>query len=230
MQHARDGECDSGSDADETVCNESCKYFELFRCSKTLNSSRPAPLKRERAGFQPLFGEQDMGKRLRVTMKNGQFVKEEVFGIDNSTHASQWASSKRRKAEPAAAESGRVYQGSWPDEAEKPSVASKKSTKRKEEPKPEKFPGTYYNPKDSTWYMLSEDKRRRPVEGRSFWHPTLRRAVRFDGQSFIDDDGSVIPELEGVGKAGPSAPAQPAETTLETLQHAEEFGAEEEDD
>eukprot|EP00961_Rhodomonas_salina_P189970 2563067-Rhodomonas_salina.1 len=154
-------------------------------------------------------------------MKNGQFVKEEVFGIDNSTHASQWASSKRRKAEPAAAESGRVYQGSWPDEAEKPSVASKKSTKKKEEPKPEKFPGTYYNPKDSTWYMLGEDKRRSPVEGRSFWHPTLRRAVHFDGRSVIDDDGSVIPELEKACEAPPSAPAQPAEATLETLEHAE---------
>eukprot|EP00961_Rhodomonas_salina_P262093 3542315-Rhodomonas_salina.1 len=110
MEHARGAEWDSGSDSGETVCNESCKYFELFRCSKTLNSSRPASVKRERAGFQPLFGEQDMGKRLRVTMKNGQFVKEEVFGIDNSTHASKWASLKRRKVEPAAAESGRVYQ------------------------------------------------------------------------------------------------------------------------
>eukprot|EP00961_Rhodomonas_salina_P078599 1057071-Rhodomonas_salina.1 len=55
------------------------------------------------------------------------------------------------------------------------------------------------NKTTGAWYRLSEEGRRRPVEGRLFTHPVLRRDVycQEDTGLFLELDGRVVPELDG---------------------------------
>ena len=97
------------------------------------------------------------------------------------------------------ADPGRVYQDSWPDWDERPQPKVNARTKVAPPPLEPKTPGTYMNKTSGAWYRLSEEGRRRPVEGRLFTHPVLRRDVycQEDTGLFLELDGRVVPELDG---------------------------------
>ena len=143
----------------------------------------------------PLAKDPSIKRKVRVTMKDGKFEREEIQDKVGSCAAVSWVDP--RLPAPRATV-WRVYQESYPYTREKPK-------NKKRAPPREMQPGPWYNPKTGTHFLLLEGNRQMPFGDHSFFHPFLERVVYPKDGVFLDEKGEVIPERDG---STPTAPIQ----------------------
>ncbi len=178
---------------DDSADDEFCCNYE----SRIPLTERP---KKRAGGFILISEGNNFGQSVHVTLDKGKLVK--TYG--GAPSQTLLAFSKRHEDR---SEARRVYQDSYPDVGAPPGKgkAPKTSGKRKASEKevPQRPPGVYRDVGTDTCYVLTEDCRRKTVNGTRFYHPILRRVVLVsEGGRFTEIDSTCEISQGIVGDSG----------------------------